>query len=71
MMRDISKLKANTNKLVTKHEWIIQTLRTMNNQDPKNIGLSERQFKILANSLSINPNIELTPYQHIFDKYQL
>jgi hypothetical protein len=47
MSRDLAKIRANKDKIVTKHEWIIQTLRTMNNQDPKSIGLNEQHFKIL------------------------
>ena len=44
MSRDMLKMKHNNQKIVSKHEWIIQTLRTMNSLDPQNIGLKESHF---------------------------
>lgn len=71
MKRDIKKMKKATkgNKIITKHEWIIQTLSTMNEQDPKAIGLSPNHLDILKKSLLVDPNNEITPYQSIIEKF--
>jgi hypothetical protein len=56
--------------MVTNREWIIATLRTLNNRDPVAIGLSENHFEILEQQLMINPNEEWTPFQNVLSKYQ-
>lgn len=56
--------------MVTNREWIIATLRTLNDRDPEAIGLSEKHFQILEQQLMIDPNKEMTPFQVILSKYQ-
>lgn len=56
--------------MVSSKEWIIATLRTLNQQDPLNIGLSENHFKILEEQMIIDPNQEQTPFQAVLAKYQ-
>ena len=56
--------------MITKHEWIISTLRTLNEQDPEAIGLTEKHFQVLEQQLYIDPHSEVTPYQKIVSKYQ-
>lgn len=48
-------------KIVTKHEWIISTLKTM--------GIGQKHLDILSNSLLVDPNVEMTPYQVLLDKF--
>jgi len=48
MNNDITRLRQTSGKLVEKQEWIIQTLRALNAQDPENIGLNEKHFEVLA-----------------------
>jgi hypothetical protein len=62
MQRDLAKVKIGTDKIATKNEWIISTLRVLNAQDPQNIGLDESHFSILEKQLIIDPNLEMTPY---------
>jgi len=45
MNKDI--ISMNSNKLISKHEWIISTLRAMNSLDPGAIGLNEKHFEVL------------------------
>jgi hypothetical protein len=63
MKRDIKNMKKQTKgqKIVTKHEWIISTLKTM--------GIGQRHLEILQNSLVVDPNTEQTPYQAIIDNF--
>ena len=56
--------------MASKHHWIISTLRTINAQDPKAIGLSETHFKILEQNLYVDPNQEMTPFQKMINRYQ-
>ena len=62
MLKDLAKVKMGTDKIVTKNEWIISTLRVINAQDPENIGLDESHFSILERQLIVDPNLEMTPY---------
>ena len=55
-------------KIITKYEWILQTLRQMNEQDPT-IDLKPEHLEVLENSILINPNSNLTPYQQIIQKF--
>lgn len=53
MKRDIKQVKKETNfsKIITKHEWIIQTLSTMAKQDPSGIPVTKAHLDVLAKSL--------------------
>jgi hypothetical protein len=44
------------------HEWLIATLRTLNEIDPVTIGLSENHFKILEQQILVDPNQDQTPF---------
>jgi len=48
--------------MVSNHEWLISTLRALNEADPAAIGLSEYHFKILEQEIAVDPNLEQTPY---------
>jgi hypothetical protein len=63
MKRDIKRMKKVTKgqKIVTKHEWIVSTLKTM--------GIGQRHLDILQNSLLVDPNVEHTPYQVIIENF--
>jgi len=70
MKRDMKKLRKSQEgaKIVTKYEWILQTLRQMNEQDPT-IDLKPEHLEVLESSILINPNSNLTPYQQIIQKF--
>lgn len=51
-------------KIVTKYEWILYTLRQLIEVDPS-IDIKPEHLQVLENSLLINPNNSLTPYQQI------
>jgi hypothetical protein len=63
MKRDIHRMKKETSgqKIVTKHEWIVSTLKTM--------GIAQKHLDILEKSLLVDPNVEMTPYQVLIDKF--
>jgi hypothetical protein len=50
------------NSKIAKEEWIIATLRALNNQEPEVLKLSESHFKILESQIEIDPNVEITAY---------
>lgn len=66
-MKKIRKSLGGT-KIVTKHEWILYTLRQIIDQDPT-IDIKPEHLQVLENSLLINPNTSLTPYQQIIQKF--
>lgn len=55
-------------KIVTKHEWILHTLRQLIEQDPS-LEIKQEHLQVLENSLLVNPNLSLTPYQQIIQKF--
>jgi len=69
MERDISKAIKSGSKAVTMHQWILATLRALNEQDPTQIGLSEKHFKVLNSQISVDPNSKKTPYQAIVSRF--
>ena len=70
MDRDIRKVAFKGDKIITSQQWILSTLRTLNNQDPTKICLSEEHFKVLNSQIYVDPNTEQTPYQSIVDRFQ-
>jgi hypothetical protein len=70
MKRDMRKLRKSVNgsKIITKYEWILQTLRQMNESDPT-LDLKPEHLEVLENSILINPNSNFTPYQLIIQKF--
>jgi len=46
LIKDTNKM-SKSNKAVTQEEWILSTLRALNDADPQAIGLTEKHFEVL------------------------
>mmetsp|Transcript_34647 Transcript_34647/g.53010 ORF Transcript_34647/g.53010 Transcript_34647/m.53010 type:complete len:175 (-) Transcript_34647:1503-2027(-) len=63
MHRDMKKLNRKPEaKVITRHEWILQTLNILQEVDPKSIPFGNEETEILRNSMETNPNAKTTPY---------